>query len=396
MGDRSFFNRKWGKLELYVCPLSVGVLKAQGLLCEAFKPQTASISGSPQDTQLLQFRTKWYETEKGKKRLQTLFAPQSPLPILNSPKVKVFGAKYGDSALFSWEEWNVLIDGGVIHEEPCFKDSICKLKTLDVVVLTHGDHDHINGLLPFFKKMSNDNKAKPRNNYIKSVQRAAFLYHDMPQQRTWSHANQLYKYAKEAEIKCTGIRKIILVSEESHKEQKLVIRIIHPPPGEQLLEDAIAELQNTEHRSSRPKNDLINKSSLVVCIECWVGQKCTHRLLFTGDSHGEDVIKALEKGSLLDEEFSYVDMPHHGSKNNDPKEFLKEIKAKNIGVSTNGARHKHPDIDTIVELKKYLKHYNSCNLHFNYQHREEISTCLAEVENRVHFPPNADGFELTF
>ena len=243
--------------------------------------------------------------------------------------------------------------------------------------------------------MSNDNKAKPRNNYIKSVQRAAFLYHDMPQQRTWSHANQLYKYAKEAEIKCTGIKKIKLVSKERHKKQKLVIRIIHPPPEGQLLKDAIAELQNAELQNAELKKsrNLINKSSLVVCIECWVGRECTHRLLFTGDSHGKDVIKALKKRNLLDKEFSYVDMPHHGSKNNDHKEFLEEIKAKNIGVSTNGARYEHPDIETIEELKEYLKGDDSCNLHFNYHHREEISTCLAEVKKRVHFPR---GFELTF
>ena len=84
--------------------------------------------------------------------------------------------------------------------------------------------------------MSNDKTEHPEN-YTKFVQRAASLYHDMPQ-RTWSYANELHKYAN---IECTGITTLILVSAKSHK--KLVIRFIHLPPGEKLLKDAIAELQ---------------------------------------------------------------------------------------------------------------------------------------------------------
>ena len=44
---------------------------------------------------------------------------------------------------------------------------------------------------------------------------------------------------------------------------------------------------------------LINRASLVVYIECLVGNECKHKLLFTGDADGGDVIKALEREKLL-------------------------------------------------------------------------------------------------
>ena len=52
---------------------------------------------------------------------------------------------------------------------------------------------------------------------------------------------------------------------------------------------------------------------------------------------GDDVLTALTKNELVDKEFSDVDMPHHGSETNHPKEFLDVIKTKNIGVSTDGS-----------------------------------------------------------
>lgn len=111
--------------------------------------------------------------------------------------------------------------------------------------------------------------------------------------------------------------------------------------------------------------------------------------MFTGDADGEDVITALTKNELVDKEFSYVDMPHHGSETNHPKEFLEKIKTKNIRVSTNGGRFHHPSDTTIHHLCEYMKKENtSCNLHLNYkQSKYQEHEGLRELNDRVHYYP---------
>ena len=79
------------------------------------------------------------------------------------------------------------------------------------------------------------------------------------------------------------------------------------------------------------ENPLINEASVVVYIEC-LADGCKHRLLFTGDADGIDVITALSENNLVDEEFSYVDMPHHGSDDKNLAHFLSYIKTKYIVV----------------------------------------------------------------
>ena len=148
------------------------------------------------------------------------------------------------------------------------------------------------------------------------------------------------------------------------ENKKLVIKFIYPPSIGECIKNAISELKKRE--PSRGLT-LINKASLVVCIECYIDGKCKHRLLFTGDADGEDVVTALKENKLVDKEFSYVDMPHHGSETNHPKEFLEIIKTKNIGVSTDGITFDHPSDTTINDLYDYMKKNNTCHLHLNYK-----------------------------
>ena len=336
-------------------PLSVGVLQAEGLIHVAFNVAfnvDSTAAGGEQTVK--SFRTNRYQMVEYKQELRDLFpVPPKPLKQLHSnemPKITVFGANSGDSALFSWKHWNILIDGGLdftFDKPPCFREKILTLNKLDLVVLTHGDRDHVNGLLPFFKKMADD--IKPT-----FVNKAAFLHYEnvMPTGKSvnpsakhgWSHACELYKYAKTAGIEC--------IRENDTLRWKVVdntlrVIFIHPPPGDRL-DEALEKLKTA------PIRNLINQTSLVVYIECQVGGECKHRFLFTGDADGKDVVKALKRHSLHDKVFSYVDMPHHGSKNNHPKEFLETIKANRIGVSTNG-KYDHPSNETITLLSEYMK-----------------------------------------
>ena len=156
LGSKSLHVKWWSNQTLNLFPLSVGSLKADGLLWVAIGLKE---DVQVQERECISYRSKWYQETRKAKSLNDLFHLLciSPHPAIENPKVKVFCANRGDSALFSWNTWNILIDGGLaytIDNPPCFCNEIRKLNKLDLVVLTHGDADHVNGLLPFFKKMS--------------------------------------------------------------------------------------------------------------------------------------------------------------------------------------------------------------------------------------------------
>ena len=145
---------------------------------------------------------------------------------------------------------------------------------------------------------------------------------------------------------------------EDGYNNKLVVKFIHPPPGDRLQE-ALEELgkasreRKLKEASKRRNLTLINQISLVVYIECQVKEQCTHRFLFTEDADGRDVITTLKNHELYDK--NNVDMLSHGNKLNHPEVFLCAIKAEHIGISTSGSIYSHPDGETIEELFKYKK-----------------------------------------
>ena len=207
---------------------------------------------------------------------------------------------------------------------------------------------------------------------------------DLSGKRGWSAAIELYKYAQEASIECCmDISRSFIYPDQN---KTLVIKFIHPTSTDVCMRKALSKLTKSE--ASRGLT-LINEASLVVYIECCVDGECQHRLFFTGDADGNDVVTALTKNKLVDKEFSYVDMPHHGSETNHPKEFLDKIKTKNIGVSTDGSRFHHPSDTTIDDLYDYMKKNNTCHLHLNYkQSKYQEHKGLTELNDRVHYPPD--------
>ncbi|MFT6834273.1 MAG: beta-lactamase superfamily II metal-dependent hydrolase [Francisellaceae bacterium] len=117
-------------------------------------------------------------------------------------------------------------------------------------------------------------------------------------------------------------------------------------------------------------NSKTNGSSISFILE-YMGKK----LLFLGDAHKDIIIREL---TLLSEQgyelyFDLVKVSHHGSKNNISSELLQLISSKRYLVSTNGARHKHPDIEAIAEIAK-AKHVKE--IYTNYDH-----TKLTELNN---------------
>lgn len=92
-----------------------------------------------------------------------------------------------------------------------------------------------------------------------------------------------------------------------------------------------------------------NLSSIVVLAEA-----AKKQMLLTGDARGDDVLKALKSSGLLKSKPLHVDLlklPHHGSDRNVETEFFRQITADHYVVSADG-RHGNPEVSTLQMISE--------------------------------------------
>lgn len=115
---------------------------------------------------------------------------------------------------------------------------------------------------------------------------------------------------------------------------------------------------------TNPDTSPFNLASIV----CLVNYK-KKTILLTGDARGDDILAALEAQGLLKNGKMNVDIlkvPHHGSDRNISTEFFKKIKAKHYVISGDG-KHHNPDLSTLVMLAEGTKGRENFTVHFTYK-----------------------------
>lgn len=109
------------------------------------------------------------------------------------------------------------------------------------------------------------------------------------------------------------------------------------------------------------------------------------RLLFLGDIS----VTILENCNIFNK-YALIKIPHHGSKKNYSNEFAKKTIAEKYLISTNGIKHNHPDIETIVKIL-YYNAGKEKHLYFNYNH-QQIRNLLLKKEsfndNMIFYMPD--------
>lgn len=111
-----------------------------------------------------------------------------------------------------------------------------------------------------------------------------------------------------------------------------------------------------------PDDSLNNGSSIAVWIET-----PTSNILFLGDSWSEDIEEAIEKRApkRLPLVFDAIKISHHGSMRNTSCRLLSLVDSPIYLISTNGAKHAHPDLPVLREIvdrpSAFVRH-----LHFSY------------------------------
>lgn len=88
-----------------------------------------------------------------------------------------------------------------------------------------------------------------------------------------------------------------------------------------------------------------------ICVLAQAGKKS---MLLTGDARGDDVLKAVKSSGLLKSGTLHVDLlklPHHGSDRNVETDFFRAITADHYVVSADG-RHGNPEVSTLQMISE--------------------------------------------
>jgi beta-lactamase superfamily II metal-dependent hydrolase len=100
-----------------------------------------------------------------------------------------------------------------------------------------------------------------------------------------------------------------------------------------------------------------NLSSIVVLVEA--GKK---RLLLTGDSGGDLILRSLEEAKLLPLHLDVLKLPHHGSNHSIDRKFFETVTADHYVISGNG-KHGNPHPDTLAWLAE-ARHGSEADVYF--------------------------------
>jgi beta-lactamase superfamily II metal-dependent hydrolase len=313
-----------------------------------------------------------------------------------------FKANNGDSILVSTENTNILIDGGVAttyYDEITY--SLDKLhNSLDLVVVTHIDTDHICGVIEllnddsrrdmiddFWFNTASDKMIIMANDSNEVGGGHGNLLSRFIRSRNITHTNNLYVHENlednlfniGTDIQLTllsptkdnldKLRANWIEDDELKKCQGSSIEVggSNPPEDRRHIDDLYGLYQDKKIKFGR-ENSKNNKSSIAFLLK----YKNSNFLLL-GDSDIQTINSSLKllgysKNNRLKVDF--VKLSHHGSKNNINDEFLDLVECDMFVIFTNGldpnTTYRHPDKESLMLILKHEKRAKYIKFLFNY------------------------------
>lgn len=327
-------------------------------------------------------------------------------------QIELLHAAHGDCLWIEYgtvgRQRRVLVDGGPIGQYKFLDAKMNTLqegdRTFELVVLTHVDTDHVDGLVRLFANKKVDWKFDTKDVWFNGWKHLesdtlggnqgeffSALIHARVGPAKW---NQAFK-GKTIVVPDTGPLPCIKLADD------FVVTLLSPTPRTLAkmkkawqrdvqafapgdLEAAWAALTqqkkylpnktllgstpNVDERlkkQSKPDNSAANGASIAFLAEFG-----GHSALFLGDARADvvatSVARLLAERGLKRLRVDAVKVAHHGSKANISDELLALIDSPHFLISTNGAIFKHPDQEAIERIIARSVHQPP-KLHFNYR-----------------------------
>jgi beta-lactamase superfamily II metal-dependent hydrolase len=329
-------------------------------------------------------------------------------------KFEFLKAGNGDCILISTENSNILIDGGTKRTFNIFlKKEIERLrnngKKLDLVVSTHIDSDHIDGIVQLLeneKQLLEENYIE--SSIIKKIWFNAFedrlFSDDFSNDTSYSGYKTFREFIDDMDKSIEYDNRIsidnkidYLINNEinilllSPNDKK--IKKLHKKYKEPIEEDFYTSYSKDSNKSIvelaqlpfKKDNSEHNGASIAFILEYEV-----KKYLFLADAHIDLIVDSLEKlGYSKDNplEVEFIKLSHHGSKKNINQKFLDLVRSDNFIILTNGASHGHPDKEALsrIILNPNRNFDKKINFICNYDEVVEDSSFSYEEEEKYNF-----------
>ncbi len=227
-------------------------------------------------------------------------------------KVVFFDVGQGDSIFIETpERLQVLIDGGpdLTVLEKLAKEMPFYDRTIDLIILTHPEHDHLFGLLEVLKRYK-----------VKNILWTGIIRNTAEWQE-WK--NLIEKERAEIKIAESG-QKIIL-----QEEPLILFNTLYP-------------FENLDGKEVKDSNDTSIVASLIFG---------AHSFLFTGD-----ITKKTEQELVAQDVYLnsvVLKIAHHGSKTSSSEEFLESVFPEVAVLSVGENKYGHPSPEVLARLEKF-------------------------------------------
>ncbi|WP_264524028.1 MBL fold metallo-hydrolase [Flavobacterium sp. N502536] len=343
-------------------------------------------------------------------------------------------ARYGDCIVVEYgtadKNSYILIDGGTggtkAHIEEFFEKIPKEKRVIELLVITHIDRDHIEGVLNLleeelliceiksvwfngWKHLQPNPSVEPFGAVQGERLTAAILKHRIP----WnSHfgggAVVVPKEGSLPMIRLDGGMELTLLSPMKQNLMNLrrdwenEVRKAGLDPGfgeipaaintgnaEAFGVPEIPDVETLKNQKFKEDTSSANGSSIAFAA-AYQGKA----VLFTGDSFPGIISSSLNR---LEEsiEFDLVKLSHHGSKSNTSPDLMKQVDCRNFVISTSGTMYHHPDAVTIARL---LTLKSNINITFNYKSQDNRIWELLSLQDRYGYTttyPENEGVTVT-
>lgn len=327
--------------------------------------------------------------------------------------IEMLPGDYGDALWIEYGEAaspsRILIDGGATGSGVAVREKIETLppadRKLELVVVTHIDLDHIQGVLEVIEQdlpegleigeiWFNGRHTLPDPDGILGPKQGERLTHWI--EKKGLQCNAAFGGAAAMlpddlsdlpEIRLPGGMQLTLLSPTRKRLLQLlsewdeVILGIGLEPGEagaalaghpeEPPDGVLGEVNVEALAASRFTKDDSRPNASSIAFLAEYGSK---RVLFTGDAFADDLEAAIGKyleasgGDRL--KLDALKLSHHGGKKNTSPGLLRQLRCRDYLVPTSGARYHHPQEETISRILKARQGEGGARLYFNYRSDE--------------------------